>query len=650
MKTTRRMWVGWGLLAALATTAWAAGIEDFKLTKAVPPDVMVAVHTRTHAGLEFVHQQMERVWKKVEAQNFEGDLKRLMRAAVDQSAGDPNAFEEAWTKFSDLAAAVDWKTLGEREFAYVMRLKPPFGSDHLYLMMPPSDRVEADYKGLSALIQQAVTMLPPNALTMGEEQTVGRCVFRKVALANSPMPWTLTLGRTDEVLLIGMGESLPDQALALLQEQGEAKTLAQTERFQAAFKELPAPTDQMSFVDMSALLGSAGEMMAAVSKMSASQPADPNLPAVEPLKFLPALVKRFDLWDYIAAVGTTDGMKMTTETVTHLKPTASEKGLTKVFYGGQPLKDPLRYVPQEATSVAAFGGADLRALYDEALSFIKAEIPDGEAMVAQWEQMKGTLPIDIEQDLLAWMGGGITTFTAPLPTKFNPGTVIIMDVKDPNAATTALTKLAELYVNATQQQRGAIEDSTMEGAEGFKHVILPAPLNMFIGEPMYGLKEGKLFLATNPKVLAAALDTAAGKRDGFAKNERFKEEGLPLPENATGFAYQDLSNWGREMSQMLGMVGAVSMFAPPDLQKNPFFMTVLSVANKISRVLGEFNFYKSTCTVSSFKDGVSHSSVVLHYQEPPKPPTTPRTTEPAPTEGSTEPTPEKPAEAPPAKP
>lgn len=648
MKTMRRIWIGWGLLAALASAAWATGIEDFKLTKAVPPDVMVAVHTRSHAGLEFVHKQMERVWKKVEAQNFESDLKRLMRGMVEQSAGDPNAFEEAWTKFSDLAAAVDWKTLGEREFAYAMRLKPPFGSDHMYLMMPPADRVEADYKGLSNLLEQAVTMLPPNTLTLGEEQTVGKCVFRKVSLANSPMPWTLTLGRTGEVLLIGMGESLPDQALALLQGDSETKTLVQTERFQAAFKELPAPTDQMTFVDVNALIGSMGEMMSAVSKMSASQPADPNQPAVEPLKFLPALVKRFDLWDYIAAVSTTDGMKMTTESVTHLKPTANEKGLTKVFYGGQPLKEPLRYVPQEATSVSAFGGCDLKALYDEALNFLKTEVPDGEAMVAQWDQVKGTLPIDIEQDLLAWMGGGITTFTAPLPTKFNAGTVIMVEVKDPNAASTALAKLADLYVSATEQSRGAIEDSTIEGAEGFKHVILPAPFNMFIGEPMYGIKDGKLFLASNPKVLTAALDTAAGKRDGFAKNERFKEEGLPLPDNATGFSYQDLSNWGREMSQMLNMVGALGLVAPPELQKNPAFTTVLSIANKISRVLTEVNFYKSMCTVSSFKDGVSHSSVVLHYQEPPKPPTTPRTTEPAPDDSSSSPAEKPEAEKAPA--
>ena len=79
-------WLSGGLtLLVLLAATWparAGGLEDFKLTRAIPADAMIAIHHRGHAGQEFVNEQYKRVWAAVEKQGFDRDLKRLMRGAI----------------------------------------------------------------------------------------------------------------------------------------------------------------------------------------------------------------------------------------------------------------------------------------------------------------------------------------------------------------------------------------------------------------------------------------------------------------------------------------------------------------------------------------------------------------------------------------
>jgi hypothetical protein len=68
--------------------------------------------------------------------------------------------------------------------------------------------------------------------------------------------------------------------------------------------------------------------------MSATQPT--NAPATTqpagPPAFLPPLVDELDLWDYMASVSTTDGMKTVEEQVVVLREGAKTKTLGQVFY------------------------------------------------------------------------------------------------------------------------------------------------------------------------------------------------------------------------------------------------------------------------------------------------------------------------------
>ena len=112
----------------VAQPAVAGGIDDFRLTRAIPADAMVAYHTRDHAGQEFVQKQFERVWAAVEKQGFDRDFKRLMRGAMQDAGEDVEQFDAQWQKITDLAAGIPWSQLCAREFAFALKIGMPAGA------------------------------------------------------------------------------------------------------------------------------------------------------------------------------------------------------------------------------------------------------------------------------------------------------------------------------------------------------------------------------------------------------------------------------------------------------------------------------------------------------------------------------------------
>jgi len=109
--------------------------------------------------------------------------------------------------------------------------------------------------------------------------------------------------------------------------------------------------------------------MAAQRMPPDTQPAEGETP-VSPLAFLPKVVDELDLWDHIAGVAATDGMQTTSEQIKVLREDAKSRPMFKVVYGNGPVRDPLKFVPQDATAVSVGSGLDFAALYKLALDFI----------------------------------------------------------------------------------------------------------------------------------------------------------------------------------------------------------------------------------------------------------------------------------------
>lgn len=617
-------WLIGGLvvLAVMTTTApaQAAGLADFKFTRAIPADAMLAAHFRSHDGLEFVEEQYARIWAAIEKQHFEKDLRRLLREAMKEGNGDVESFDEQWQQMTDLAAGVNWTGLASREFAFAMKVAPPFGADFVYLLMPEAETVADDFAGLSAILKHLVGMAPDDLVLATEGE--GSSVTHVVSLAAQVVPLKLVVARHNDILLIGFGTSMADQALALLRGETDPATgtLASTDRFKQAFSKLPPPKDSLHFIDISQLMSQGRAFATMGADMFKAQTAmgEEETPEMS-YDFLPKIVDALDIWEFVAGVSATDGMRTLSEEVTVLRTDANTRPLYRVLHGSGPMKEPLKYVPVEATDVSVTSGLDLLALYHETIKFIQSEVPGGEGLIAQWDGIKATIPLDIEQDLLGWMGGSFVTFSAPIPTPFLPGSVWILEVRDKEKANAALAQLSAMLNDVLMQQQGGVEDADLEGAEGFKRVILPPMFAMVpgLGRPIFGIKDGHLFLGNGPEVVEAALRAGAGEGERFSSNERYKAEGLPLTGEVVAFSFSDLSKLGEQLGQMLPAI-AFMMRMAPEVSSNPAASAFLNALTKAGNVCKQLDFFKSSCSVTTFDGRAALAKSVVNYKEPPK--------------------------------
>ncbi len=637
----RLFWIGGvalvGLLAA-ALPAQAGIGDDFTLTRAVPADTMLAVHTRNHEGLDFLNQQCERVWKAVADQHFERDLKRMLMGMADGAGESQAELEQRWQQIHDLAMGVHWSQLSDREMAFAMTVAVPFGADFVFMFMPPADQVTDDFDGLVAILNNLVALAPEGQLLLSTEGE-GTSVVHKLSVAQSPVPMVLTLARHDEVLLLGFGTSMAEKSLALLRGEaaGPNATLVSTARFQKALQQVAPPRDAFSFIEAGKLVqqGRAFAEMAAQAAGQQMMMSDEETEGAEgqqagagesPLAFLPRIVDEFDIWDYVLESTRTEGMKTTTEEVAVLRDQASQRAAYKVFFASGPLAKPLRFVPKEAKNVSVMSGFDLKALYDETVKFMETQVPMGTEYVQQFKGMMAESPVDIEQDLLNWLGTSFVSFSGNMRSQFMSDWVMIVGVRDEAKASAALEKLVALVNPMLMEQNGAIEDAELPEAPGFKRVILPPFMAMMpgLGRPILGVAEGHLFVGNGPEIVTLALQTGAGKHDTFQSNERYKKEGLPLGDNVTGFEFSDLSKLGEEIGQALAMTGLMQMMLPPDVTKHPAMTMLLSVATKLGRVARTLDFYQSKCSVTSQDGLMVRTRTVTNYQEPPKPAAEPK--------------------------
>jgi predicted RNA-binding protein YlxR (DUF448 family) len=619
----RSRWIAVGLVTLLAATTLAANpVDNFKLAKAVPADTMLVVHARNHEGMAFVNEQMERVWKAVERQHFERILEKLLK---DMAQGqDDEQFEQWWQQVRDLASGVEWSLLAEREFAFAMKLGMPTGSEWVALMMPPADRVGDNFDALAAILRN-VAELSPEQLELTSDGA-GQNVVHRLFMANAPVPLGVSLARHDDVIMVAFGTSMVEQSLALLRGDLDpsAAALMSTPRFKDALSGLPAAKDSVAFVDvarMMPMMRTFAQVLAAQGGAAMdsgdspeSQPATPE----NPLEALLPLIDAIDVWDYVAAVQSTEGKESTKHQVVVLRDGAPQKALYRILYANDPITDPLKYVPASATTVSVTSGIDMQALYDETVKFIGQHIPDGEMMLEMWEQNRATMPIDPERDILAWMDGRFTSFTVPGRTAYSqPQWLWMLDVKDEEQAQASLERIYALMTEQLAEQGGGVEDATIEGAEGFKQIIVPMPMGMLIGRPAVGVHEGKLWIANGPEVVELAMKTGAGDEPGFKGSARFKEEGLPLPDKLVGFGFSDLSSLGEDLGTQLQLLSFGLNAA--GIAKQPGGQTLVMLLAKVGNVVRELNFFRSSCTVTSFDGRVSHAKTVVHYQEPPQP-------------------------------
>lgn len=610
------------LLSALALPATQADVKDFTLAKAIPADSFLAVHTRGHAGQEFLKKQGQRVWDEVLAARFDRDLKKVFKAmtqpeATSQPASGPSAFDTQWQKLSDVCATIDWAQLAEREYAMAMKLGFPT-TEWVSLMMPPADKVADNFAGLSGMLKMLVE-LAPDDLALSTEEADGS-VVHKLSVTGAPFPIGVMLARHGDVILLAFGSTIGEQALAQLKGAG-GKPLAESERFQAAVKQLPNPEDSLVFFDVAQFFTQMRGLLDQVLQMAAAGAPPEGTPertdydkAIKiPAKVLDAL----DMWEYVASSRSTKGMRTEETSISVLRDDAKSRGLYPAFYGNPPLESPLKYVPKDSGAFVASNGVNLQAAWRWALELIKNDVPQGEELLAGLKSFEQEAGLSIEADVLSWIEGSMISSSTAGPTPASPGTFAwLLRVRDEAKAREMLDRLWAT-VTPMLGQSATIADATIENTTGFKTVTSPQLAMLGSMKPTVGVKDGWLFIASNPTVVTSVLQTAAGG-ENFSANERFQKEGLAPESNVTAMSFTDLTGFAEQMATLLSMVPMVNMMAP-DIARDPVASTVLTALGKSARVVRKFDFLQSSAAQATFDGKTTRAVTITNYREPPQP-------------------------------
>lgn len=609
-------------LAAMFAASFAApalgGLSDFKLARAIPADVFLAIHSRDHQGQEFLQKQLARVWTELEAQHLEQDIQKMFKGLMQEDAAasqaaDTSQFDAQWQQISDRIGAIDWAALFGPENALAMKVEFP-AVQFVLLTNPKEGQAQSVFDSLSALVKHLIGMAPPGKILLATEGD-GAVVVHRVSFAEMPFPFGITLARHNEVVVVGMGSTLPEQALSLL--RGESgPTLASTERFQAALKDLPAPEDSVTFFDADKMFK---QMKGLLDQVMQQIPPDGGPTAEQ--RALPAkIMHELDLFDYVAGVSTTSGMQTTAESVAAVKADASGKMFYKAFFGGGTLDNPLKHVPKNAANFSAMAGLDLMALYRGALDFVKKEIPDGAAHIQEFETQKQNLPFDLEKDVLALIGGKFISFSMPGKSAYSPGDwVLMLSVKNAEHAKAKLDELVTFGEGMMkQQQMGTINAATLQHGANFRTVASPMLMMMpGMASPTFGIQGEWLILASAPKAIDTSLASAAGSEPNFSENERFQKEGVKLDVSGLCAAsFSDMTKLGDELSAALGMLPMMGMMMQ-DIYKNPVGRTVMTIVPKLSKVAKKLDFYQSSSARTTTDGRVIRSLSVMNYREPP---------------------------------
>ncbi len=621
---------------AAGTAVAQTDITKFPLAKALPADVFIAIAAKGNPEREFLNQYWDGVIQEFLNQGILDDVWDLITDAVPDENLD--AVEEARERFGELAQAVDWKNLLQKEMIYAGRFNAlPIGkglSNQTLLMGRMSEKqAKANYEGLKAILGEIEKLVKLHAeegvvkLTETKEDGVAMTVFGP---AEHP-GLGITLAHWKDVLAMSfVGDDILHDALGLLRGTSKETALIDTPRFKKAFADLPAAEDSLVFFDVDGMIG---PMRAIFTGIAAAQAEDAEAAkegegaeagAEEGdsklwLGAMSSLLNDVSIVDYVAEVEWTEGYRVFSEVNTKLKSDAKKSPLYAVIAGNKPIKGFEKFVPREAESFSCSSGINLSKLYQYLTGFVTEHVPDGKEMIAGFEAMQTEeWELEIDQDLLKLFDGSMASVS------MGRDWFLLAKVADEEKVAGLISRLLAT-VNGLLGADNALMTTEVEvaGEKGF--IQLSHPMMMMMGglrPPVVGCADGYLIIGSSARAVATCLETGRGDHPNITESKRWQKEALAPKSGAVdSISFSDESNLGAEMQQLLGGLsmglGMAGMFAqemPPQMQK--LLSTLPPLLSKLGAVAGTVDFYQSSASYSTFDGSRWRTHAVQNYKTP----------------------------------
>lgn len=585
--------------------------ERFTLGRMVPDDCWMVLHFAHNPEPEraWIEERWTPVCEEFQKQKIWEDVKQLVFSQMGEA--DRAQAEAMVTTWSALLEAVDWEDLVQEEFVFAERLTPMI-PDYMILVRGVEGSGEANATALAAILQQIAAMT---------ELQVTPSDVSGAQLWTMPLgvPYTIELFRKGDVIGLVAGDNIAKELLSMLAGEEMKRPFVDAPRFQEALSLVPKPEDGVLYFDFKMLLQNINGLM----QMAMAKEADTE-DARQGIEVVKKVLDMVDMGDYLVATVETSGKRELTHSVFKVQQGKENCPLSNICLNRKPFEKFDTYIPVDATSFSVSGFIDLELAYKTVMDFIKNEVPDGEEAITEINNGLASVGFDPQADVFSWWSGEMISISLPAAMQgpmASGESVLMVRVKDKTLAAEKVNLAIDKLAAFMQQQGQALMVAPAQvKAEGFRTVTHPMMMMMGVN-PVVGVHDEWLMLASSPAALNKCLDVASGAAPSIMENTRFRQEGLVPKGPVTAASFSDLSNLGQELAmvvQMIGMFGGMAMAsAPPDAADEvKVVQKAFGILSKLGPVLNKIDFFSSSSSVCTREGLLFHTEDALVYKDP----------------------------------
>ncbi|MDP8244775.1 MAG: DUF3352 domain-containing protein [Candidatus Hinthialibacter antarcticus] len=307
----------------------------------------------------------------------------------------------------------------------------------------------------------------------------------------------------------------------------------------------------------------------------------------------------------MASIVQEGGVKQTT-TIVELDPERLDSFLAEIFEREQaafPLQESL---PRQTGSFwysNVFNLKDLWALSNQML----ATLPQGEKMKSDMTGFMNEIGVDIERDLLSWMGDSLcmvrplADLNAVAPANH---VALIIEANDEARLRQSLSKIQDAFVNAMLQFKIPIGVNE-ETHRGVAITSIGSDLPFVPVTPSWCIDEGRFILSTNVNFIREMIDVRNGRRPSIQKSRDYQALQDKILQPAHKIAFQDIASEFYTTRESLLRITSLTQLAN---DSNPDEIALAeAVIDRVAYWLGCMQIYRASAKQSNFSKEEIHT-------------------------------------------
>lgn len=544
-------------IASLANPASALPPQD--LVDLVPESAHLVVHGVAEPSMAFIDDYTMEVFGAVRDARFDEMVIEIMEAA-EAPTDTLNEVKGARDMIYALLGSVDWYALVEQEVVFAQRVEPAIVGTLMPSMIvagrPAPEHLEGLERSLSSLMATVGSLAPGELRYRALPASDGGARIYKLEIMALGEVSIMQLAVDDERVVIGMGDGLFGDTVALMEGRAGGR-IVDSPRFLKAMGQLPDGCGQMTYVDMNGMLG--GYRDGLVDLLRPQGISGTGLAVVNELHDLVSVV------DTVTEAVYAEGSTLITESWVRYDDEAAAAGnpILAGMRNSDASEQLMEFIPYNATSFAVRDGYDLAPLYNWSLDRYREFVPEAEAHMIAFNGVQAALDLDIEEDVLSWIGSPSVSVTLP-PNTAGFGAsdewVSVMILDDTRAAKKCISRFESVFTAIVPPALELVAEEAppgtmlpkisiegMDSPTGLRELSVQLPMPVPIPPMTYGVM-GRLFVsASSEEALEHVLATAAGEVASVWEHELADVPGK-LPGEPVVNAR--LIPWGQYMRQL----------------------------------------------------------------------------------------------------